>query len=89
MIPWRTVDINREQLDGKSVIVLGDEVHPGTIMAVFGRVELLAFIESVAQATLDWWDFDGSYREANDFDGEIDVMGIARHMIDNQAKADQ
>ena len=33
-------------------------------------------IRQVAQATLDWWDFDGSYREANGFDGAIDVDEI-------------
>ena len=35
-----------------------------------------AFVERVAEATMDWWDFDGSYREANDFDDKYDIKAI-------------
>ena len=35
------------------------------------------YTAAIAQATLDWWDFDGSYREANDYDdADLDVIEI-------------
>lgn len=47
------------------------------VVAKFGPLpDERRFAERIARATLDWWDFDGSYREANHFDGEIDVDAI-------------